>query len=51
LHAAYNFFIINNESMTWGVPGQILATLLVLAGAVTGLLLFERARRINLYSQ
>ena len=50
LHAAYNFFIINNESMAVGMPGQILATLLVLAGAIAGLLLFEKARRIMPWS-
>ena len=50
LHAAYNFFIINHESMTAGVPGQIFATLLVLSGAIVGLLLFEKARRIMPWS-
>lgn len=46
LHASYNFFIINNMDRVAGVPGQVIATFLVLFGAVTGLLLFERVRRI-----
>lgn len=46
LHAAYNFFIMYNESMIGGVPGQLTATLLVLSGAIAGLLLFEKARKI-----
>lgn len=46
LHASYNFFIINNTDRVAGIPGQIIATSLVLLGAVAGLFLFERARRI-----
>ncbi len=46
LHAAYNFFIINSSDKIAGIQGQIIATLLVLLGAIAGLLLFERARRI-----
>jgi RsiW-degrading membrane proteinase PrsW (M82 family) len=46
LHASYNFFIINSIDLVIGVPGQVIATVLVLFGAITGLLLFERARRI-----
>ncbi|OGF62757.1 hypothetical protein A2662_00120 [Candidatus Giovannonibacteria bacterium RIFCSPHIGHO2_01_FULL_45_33] len=46
LHAAYNFFIINNTDKIAGIPGQLIATGLVLLGAVAGLFLFEKARRI-----
>lgn len=46
LHASYNFFIINSIERIAGVPGQVIATTLVLFGAIAGLLLFERARRI-----
>ena len=53
LHTAYNFFIINNESgfaSFSGIPGQIIATFLVPFGAIVGLVLFEKARRTNIYS-
>ncbi|MDO8523058.1 MAG: PrsW family glutamic-type intramembrane protease [bacterium] len=46
LHASYNFFIINNTDNIGENFGQIIATGLVLLGAVAGLFLFERARRI-----
>jgi len=44
LHSLYNFFILGSEG---SVMNQLAATLLVGTGAVTALILFERARRVH----
>lgn len=46
LHVAYNFLIINS---VWSASTQFFVTLLIIAGAGTALVLFERARRILTY--
>src|SRR3989344_2810633 len=48
LHAFYNFFILYN---TESIISQLWATVLVVVGAITALLLFERAKRISHPSQ
>lgn len=44
LHALYNYLIIKNIE---SAVGQLSATLLVVAGAIIALLLFEKARRLH----
>lgn len=44
LHALYNYLIIKNIE---SAVGQLSATLLVIAGAIIALLLFEKARRLH----
>ncbi len=44
LHALYNFFILYNEE---SVLSQLWATLLVVVGAITALILFEQAKKIT----
>lgn len=46
LHSLYNFFIIGNVGGE--AANQILVTLLVVSGAVTALILFEKAKRATI---